>query len=692
MLFEIANKLTATRFRHAHYLVLVICLALTGAIWRFTVEIEDRGAQARFNQGAARYLLAIERGSSDSMDSVRTLRMLFRLLPDASTQQFRDFTMPILMRISHLRALVYIREIPHAERPSIEKQLSANGYRHGITDYDAQTDSLIPASSHERYAYIHYAEPIAENVHLPGYNLHSREGLSKILEQARDSGDLVVTPKMRLLEGDHSKSAPEGIIGYLPLYVGPDWLPADTPDRRKRLFGYAAVVFHTDAMFKLILDKVGYQSKDGIDLTIYDGESAAESALIFRRHGEPENAGLSTQGSTATVLKPFTRRISVGGRNWLLEAKTKSDAPYLTRLASRWVLFGGVVVTLLLTALFRFLMRYTVQVERQVEERTAELEATQHDLSEKNTLHEALAQAQSDMGDGIMIIQHRRIVYANDHLCKMLDYSLAELYALPQFITIFEENERTRVFDRHIRRVSGERIEQVYETRLLTKSQRVIEVVLAAVKVEWKGEPAAVVEVRDITEKVNAQQRIVHLAHHDSLTDLPNRALLHDRLQQAIALAKRHQKQVAVLYMDLDGFKQANDAHGHDVGDQLLIGVAERLQQCVRKTDTVARLGGDEFVILLPDIDSGDDAVFVANKVIAALAEPIKLAGGLTLRISASVGVNYCPPGATDAEIMLKQADQAMYEAKRAGKNRYTLFEEMLHSTFHTEHAHAVNP
>lgn len=671
MLFRVAHRITSKRYRHAHLFVFFGGIALTLVLWRFMTETEDRAAQARFNQTSARYLLAIERGSSDSMDSVRTIRMLFRMLPDTSRQQFQDFAVPILSRYTHLKALVYIKEMSPAERSAVEARMKAEGFGHGIRDYDTQNNALIPAAAHDHYAVVRYAEPFAANAHLPGYNLMSRSGLTDLLHQARDSGDLVVTPLLRLAKGGN-QAAPQGIIGYLPLFTGPDWLPSNVEERRKRLAGYAGVVVQTEQMFSRILEKAGYQGKDGIHLRIYDGDAANPDKLMFGRQSEPDG----TVADAPATVKPLIRQISVGGRNWLLEAAPQSDARFLSRLASAAVLTGGLVATFLLTALFRFMMRYTAQVERQVDDRTSELTAAKLDLSEKNTLHEALAQAQSDMGDGIMIIQDRRFVYANDHLCSMLEHSPEELQSLPEFITVFEQAERSRILDRHMRRVNGEKLEKVYETRMTTRSHKVIDVLLAAVRVEWKGKPAAVVEVRDITERKTAQKRIMHLAHHDALTDLPNRALLQDRLEQAIALATRHHKQVGILYMDLDGFKRINDTYGHDTGDQLLVGVAERLKQCVRKTDTIARLGGDEFVVLLPDLLSPGDAIRVANKIIDSLADEVVLDNGVSIGISTSIGINMSPPGACNPEIMIKQADKAMYDAKHSGKNCFMLYSE----------------
>lgn len=180
----------------------------------------------------------------------------------------------------------------------------------------------------------------------------------------------------------------------------------------------------------------------------------------------------------------------------------------------------------------------------------------------------------------------------------------------------------------------------------------------------------SVAETRRAVEELQASQaRIVHMAEHDSLTDLPNRALLGDRLGQALSLARRAHHRVALLYIDLDHFKPINDTHGHAVGDLLLQDVALRMRASVRASDTVSRFGGDEFVVLLPQVDSREDALRVAEKIRAALREPFLLAD-LLLDVSASIGVGVFPDDGGDEEALLQSADRFMYLAKRDGRDR----------------------
>lgn len=177
----------------------------------------------------------------------------------------------------------------------------------------------------------------------------------------------------------------------------------------------------------------------------------------------------------------------------------------------------------------------------------------------------------------------------------------------------------------------------------------------------------------DITEFKRGHDRIRYQAHHDALTDLPNRVLLQDRLHQALVHADRHHLQAAVLFLDLDEFKTVNDTMGHDQGDRLLKEVAGRLQSCVRGQDTVARLGGDEFVIILQELAGEAGAARVAGEILEALGQPFDLSGHVQT-ISASIGVAFYPNDGANPEALLSAADLAMYRAKQQGRNNYQLF------------------
>ena len=183
----------------------------------------------------------------------------------------------------------------------------------------------------------------------------------------------------------------------------------------------------------------------------------------------------------------------------------------------------------------------------------------------------------------------------------------------------------------------------------------------------------------DITTRRNMEEQIRRMAHFDSLTNLPNRILLMDRLEQALAISQRNHSKTSVIFMDLDHFKKINDNLGHHVGDMLLQQVAERIRNALREVDTVSRLGGDEFVMVLPELRHTEDATTIAEKLLHALDEDFFISGD-KLRISPSLGISIFPDHATDASTLIRIADKAMYHAKQAGRNTYRFYDESMKS------------
>lgn len=189
----------------------------------------------------------------------------------------------------------------------------------------------------------------------------------------------------------------------------------------------------------------------------------------------------------------------------------------------------------------------------------------------------------------------------------------------------------------------------------------------------------AVIVFHDVSASRAMTQKMSYLAQHDFLTGLPNRLLLTERLSQAIGLANRHRKQVALLFLDLDYFKNINDSLGHAIGDELLRSVAGRLRECVRTTDTVCRQGGDEFVILLAEIEQPQDAAHIAEKLLTVLAVP-QFISGHELHVTLSIGISIYPDDGNDADATMRNADTAMYCAKADGRNNYRFFRDDMNS------------
>lgn len=178
--------------------------------------------------------------------------------------------------------------------------------------------------------------------------------------------------------------------------------------------------------------------------------------------------------------------------------------------------------------------------------------------------------------------------------------------------------------------------------------------------------------LKEIELRKEIEEEIKHLANHDALTGLPSLRLARDRLAYALEMSRRYEKKLALMFIDIDDFKSVNDNYGHDVGDYLLQEIAIRLKQCIRKTDTVARIGGDEFLLLQTEVEDTSSSIKIAEEIIKSVGAAYQISGH-SLVVSASIGIAYYPDDGVDAETVIKKADDAMYQAKRNGKNSYSL-------------------
>lgn len=218
-----------------------------------------------------------------------------------------------------------------------------------------------------------------------------------------------------------------------------------------------------------------------------------------------------------------------------------------------------------------------------------------------------------------------------------------------------------------------------YDKEYIHKSGKRVPVRLTGRVVERNGEQFIWSSVEDITQHTAAKEQINFLAFHDALTGLPNRTLVQDRMEQAIARAEREHKKVALLFLDLDNFKAINDSLGHTVGDGLLKAIAKRLSRCLRDTDTISRQGGDEFIIILPELAETETIASALNKVMDNVLEPFSIDGN-ELSTTASIGIAIYPDDGRDFDNLLKNADIAMYQAKDAGRNSYRFFDQKMHA------------
>ncbi len=303
-------------------------------------------------------------------------------------------------------------------------------------------------------------------------------------------------------------------------------------------------------------------------------------------------------------------------------------------------------------------------------------------IREREQMHEAVRESEERYRklvelspDGIAIHMEGRFVFMNPAGTEILGAAGSEELIGRTLLDFVHPDYRQIVVER-LHRLEQQQVDvPLMEQKFFRLDGKEIDVEVSSLPFTFNGKPAVQSIFRDITERNLARQRLEQMANFDSLTGLPNRSLFFDRLRRVLAHAKRYNDMFALLFLDLDRFKEVNDSFGHDVGDMLLQEVATRLKGCLRESDSVARMGGDEFTIILSRIADGPDAAVVARKIIGMLNEPFRLRGHECF-VGVSIGIGVFPVDASDTETLLKKADSAMYLAKEGGRNGYRLWGE----------------
>lgn len=272
---------------------------------------------------------------------------------------------------------------------------------------------------------------------------------------------------------------------------------------------------------------------------------------------------------------------------------------------------------------------------------------------------------------GIFVLQDRLFRYVNPFMLKLFGYTVEDMVDRLGPLDLISPDEHPFVLQQMDERVSGVR-GQSYELTAVRKDGSVFPVTILGSPAVFHGRPASVGTVVDISVQKAAELKVRELAEFDSLSGLPNRRLLRDRVMQSLAVAERETSAVALMFLDLDHFKRINDSLGHGVGDELLCAVAQRLSAAVRRVDTLARLGGDEFVLAMPGIQAAA-AADVARRLLGECGLPFVVAGH-ELTVTPSIGISIFPQDGKDIDTLLRNADTAMYKAKELGRNTFQFY------------------
>lgn len=577
---------------------------------------------------------------------LRGARGLYVASEQVSRNEFRDyvFSLDLAKRYPGIQGIGFALIIPPPNKARHIEAIRKEGFP-GYT--------VHPEGERDPYTSIIFLEPFTgRNLRALGYDMFSETVRRTAMEQARDQDKSVLTGKVRLVqEGDQEVQA--GFLMYLPVYRNGS--PHETvADRRANVIGWVYAAFRMDDLMQGIL---GEQTQN-FDLEIFDGGNANPEALMYDSSSASDYVG--------APLFSATRRIEIVGHAWTIklhslpffEAQIDSGRVTVIRVS-------GILISLLLSLMVWQLASGRARALSLAQYMTSELRESEERLKE--------AQRMSHIGSWVLDIPSGMLTWS-DEIYRIFEIDPASLGATYEaFLNVIHPEDRSLV-NRAYEESIETRMPYSIEHRLLFSDGRIKYVQeKGATLYDSQGRAfRSSGTVQDITEQKMTQERIERMAHYDALTNLPNRALFYDRLRQALSLARRSEAGLTLLYMDLDGFKQVNDTLGHHAGDLLLVEVARRLSGCVRESDTVSRLGGDEFTIILGGTHKQEDIARVAEKIIQAISVPFDVEG-CEVRIGISVGIARYTEDARNEDDLVKQADEAMYEAKSAGKNTYRI-------------------
>lgn len=329
---------------------------------------------------------------------------------------------------------------------------------------------------------------------------------------------------------------------------------------------------------------------------------------------------------------------------------------------------------------YKWILTRGISMERDDKGKTIKMIGTHTDTTEHKNIQERLELSASVFTyakEGIILTdKHNKIIDVNDSFSQISGFEKSEV--IKQNPSILNSGRHDKLFYKYMwdsLTLQGYWHGEIWNRR---KDGEIYPELLTISTILDENEEVKnyVAIFSDISSQKRYQQRLEFLAHNDPLTKLPNRVLFSDRLNQAIVKSVRNSKKIAIIYIDLDGFKEVNDTYGHDVGDELLVKISAQMNQVLRQSDTLARLGGDEFVLVLNDLDETKDSIHTIQRVLSVTSSKYEI-NQQSLQVSASAGVTFYPQNTQiDADHLIRQADQAMYKAKVLGKNRYHIFDE----------------
>jgi len=646
---------------------------VTTAVLTFAVnQLEIDNKSLAFEQGTNVRVAALRQGMDEAVEVLNVTNQLFATVQPVTRAQFHDFTTPLLLRNPFVKAFNFHRVVEDSGRAAFEAELQR--VRPGSILREMRDGRLVPAPRRARYHVVDYLEPMLGNEPAFGLNISENGEVARAVARAHASGRAAATGLLRLAQDPTGKPSFQVVM---PVY-GPEG----------RLLGDTAAIVEVPSLARSTLARAGLLEDRSILLKLYIGAQTVPGAVVYANHDATE-AAAPAPAPLRWLARPGARaleRFVVAGQTWTVEA-VPTPKPYLAdHLASTLLLAGGALSTLLLAAFVQAAGQRARKVQELVRERTADLKLTNQrlvdDVLARKRTEKALQESEQRFRQLVAMSsdwyweqdEQLRFVAMTGHFAEKSGIAVERILGRTraELIGSLADSDTGR---EHFAAIAAREPFRNLEYRALDDNG----------EERWycvSGQPIFDENGRftgyrgtgsDITARKITEQRVHHVAQHDVLTGLPNRSLLQDRLEQAVAYANRSGHPVWVMLIDLDRFKFVNDSMGHKAGDVLLMTVAARLRGSLRDTDTVARLSGDEFVVILSQHEDQPLTSDIVQRVMDSVAQPVML-GPKEFFVTCSIGVAAYPSDGTPADSLIEHADIAMYRAKKLGRNNFQFY------------------
>jgi diguanylate cyclase (GGDEF)-like protein/PAS domain S-box-containing protein len=640
----------------------MLLLLLTAiAFYSYSNIKEHEERQHKFYEQVRTYHNTLMREFENHLEILSALKSYFDASLEVSSEEFRIVTQTPRERRLSIQALEWIPRIRHSQRAEFERGLPAVG---AIRQLDGK-GGFKPADSAGEYYAIQYIQPAADNTMAYGFNVLSNPIAKEAITRARDTGDAAATRPLRLVQETANQV---GIVVYNPVYRAAA-SPGDPGSRREAIIGVVALVLRMQNLIETVVPNIG---QGMVELSLLDVTDGGSPHLLYTSHGDGER-NLSKE-----LVE--SRLFDMAGRRWKLEySATPGFIAENTTWAVWVVLAGGLLITALLGTGLLMLTGRTLRREDEVIERTAELRA---EVMQRRDTERQLRLVLEGANLGFWDWHYQTgEQWVNERWMEILGLERADLRNdASDWLDRIHPDDKPKVLqiiDEHIKRNQG----YVVECRVRHRDGHWVWVQASGAVVSHDPQTHEPLRLcgthQDITDRRQQEEHILHQAHFDSLTELPNRFLALDRLSQLINEARRNSDRVAVLFLDLDDFKKINDTLGHDTGDKLLKEAASRLHSVLRSGDTVGRLGGDEFIILLGGLADVADTRPVAEALLNEFTQAFRI-DSRELVLTASIGIAIYPEDGDNLSELLRNADSAMYHSKEQGRNTYSYFTEEM--------------